>query len=245
MLTAFRLPMRSVAITIFLALSFGVTCALAGITAPSSQASLSADGKHVLVMISPIVDYDRKHPVTFSLPGGRSVILHETFPKSGSYGSTTLEADWQVDWFSFERNLRWTDDCSDVVRLNQYGLGSKWGIEFYHRGQLVRRYDCEHLLTGLKQPVFFPFSNWDYYSEWWDVFELRDHQLALTTTRRRLHFSTHELNLGLSESYTFDLSTGAIISRSTTGAGEVWLVITPVAFLFVMFILWWWLRKRL
>lgn len=57
----------------------GFTVAVGGMSAQRSHAVLSADEKRILVMVSPKADYDAPHPVAFSLPDGRTVVLRDTF----------------------------------------------------------------------------------------------------------------------------------------------------------------------
>ena len=222
-------------LAVFVFVASGLTVALAGISAPSSHATLSVDGKRLLVMVSPKSNYDRKHPVVFSLPSGRSIILHETFSKSGSYDAATLAPIWQCDWFAFKKDLRWSEDFSDVASLNRFGLTSDWALAFYHEGLLVRRYDCQYLLTGLRNCMFLPFTSWDWHSQWYDTFTLDKNNLVLSTARRRLYLFGHELDLGLKEFYTFDMATGAIITRASVGAWRIWCDVSFIVFaLFLM-----------
>jgi hypothetical protein len=67
-------------------------------------------------MLSPDIRGDQTP--TASLPGGRIVNLHDVFWKSGVYQSSTLEPAWQVDWFSQQRDLLYSDDLDwEMARL--------------------------------------------------------------------------------------------------------------------------------
>ena len=239
-------PVWFFAVFTFLLLSTGSKVLRAGLSAPASFAVLSPDEKRVLVMRSFDVAYDEKHPVMFSMPGGRSIVLHEVFPKSGTYDSTSFAPIWQVDWYAFEYCLRWSPNFDDVVRLNTHALNSNWASAFYHSGRLTHQYDKQDLLTGLRHPVFFPLSTWDWYSKWYDEFEVHQNQLFLSTSRRRITPFGLEVNLGLKESYVFDLSSGTVINRSTSGTGHMWLQgVTVATCICALFFTVWYLSKRI
>jgi hypothetical protein len=225
----------------------GLTIASAGLDPPLASATLSADRQRLLVMMPTNVAYERLHPTPFVLPDGRSVILHETFAKSGAYDARTLAPIWQVDWYSNRDDVFRSADFTDVARVNPYGLDSDWAVAFYHEGRLTRRYACAELITALRSKIFFPFKSWGWHIAWSEYYELNGNQLAVSTARRRLIFFGHEWNLGFQEFYTFDLHTGAITSRSTVHSPRPWMDIVRLAFIGVaaMIGVWLWrLRRR-
>jgi len=222
----------------------GFTVAVGGMSAQRSHAVLSADGKRILVMVSPTADFDGPHPVAFSLPDGRTVVLRDTFQKSGAYDSATLVPIWQVDWFSLKGDLCWSADLGDVVRLNRFGLTSDWALAFYHDGRPVRRYDCKYLLTAFRHERFLPYETWDWHTAWYDVFEFDQNRLRLSTARRRLSFGDREFDLGFQEFYTFDMSTGAVIAFSTVGSRRIWWYFAGVVFVVCVIPLLFWFRRR-
>ena len=234
-------PALPTAILLFV---FSKAASLAGISAPSSSAYLSMDGRRLLVMVSPAAEYEKRHPSKFTLPDGRSITLNETFPKSGSYDSATFAPLWQVDWFSLKGDLLFSADFTDVARLNRFGLDSDWALAFYHEGRLTRRYNCAELLTGLKNRLFFPYETWDWHYAWYDGFELSKDRLAVSTARRQLHFFGYDLNLGLQEFYTFDLPTGAVISRSSVGWWCFRWYGAGIVFICSVVFLRFWVRRR-
>lgn len=214
--------MKHFIFSVFFLLVVGLTVAIAGLSSPGSHAVLSADGKRLLVMVSPVAEFDRAHPARFLLPDRRSVILHETFSKSGAYDAATLVPIWQCDWYAYKGDLRWSADFTDVAFLNRFGLTSNWALAFYHEGNLVRRYDCQYLLTGLRHPLFLPFATWDWHFRWYDTFELDKNHLVLSTARRERCLFGYKLDLGLQEFYTFEMSTGNVTTRRVVGAWRVW-----------------------
>ena len=204
-------------------------------------------------MISPAIDYDKKHAAPFLLPGGRSVMLHEAFSESGSYDSATLAPFYQVDWFSYRRDLRWSNGFTNIVRLNPFALGGdrfgyagRWALTFYHEGRLTRRYGSQDLLTGLRHPLFFDLATWDWYARWWSQFDAEENRLDFSTARRQLHLFGFKLDLGLQEFYRFDLASGAMISRSSTWATAGWgyLAATLIILSMITAGLWWFRRRR-
>jgi hypothetical protein len=193
----------------------------AGISAPNSHATLSRDGTRLLVMISTDAKWDRAAPVT--LPDGRVIVsLGDAFPKSGAYDARTLAPLWQVDWFSFERDIRCSDDFRSVVRSNRQGMRSNWALAFYRDGSLIRTYACAELLTGLRQCL--PYETWDWHTRWYEDFDLNSDgkRIVLSTARRRTFLCDRSIDLGLQEFYTFDLASGAVVTRRTAGAWLVW-----------------------
>ena len=213
------------------------TNALASIAATDSHATLSTDGKRLLVMIPPLGTKGKVHdphpalippkPVPFTLPNGSTVILHEAFTRSGCYDASTLAPIWQADWYSLQRDLRCSSDFSDIARLNRLGLinrdglRSDWALAFYHEGKLRCHYDYEQLLARPNHWLFFDFTSSDWHSVWYDTFEIRTNQLILSTARRRLTFGSYSLDLGFHETHTFDLSSGAVVSRVSAGVGRM------------------------
>jgi hypothetical protein len=230
---------------LFLLLAVLPATASGMISAPTSHAQLSTDGSRILVMVSPDADYENAHPSTATLPDGRVVRIRDAFSKSGCYDATTLVPLWQVDWFSLTPDLLASADFADVARRNRFGLDSDWGLAFYHNGRLVRRYDCKYLLTGLRQKYFLPFSTWDWHTQWYDEFELKEGRVSLSTARRRLSWSGHEISLGLQEFYVFDMATGDELNRRSTGMGRVWTYGFGVAVLVsTLFAAIWWRRHK-
>lgn len=217
-----------------------------GISAPNSSVAISRDGERILVMLSPDAGYDQTS--TFTLPDGRLINLHDTFPKSGVYNSSTLEPVWQVDWFSLQYDLRYSDDLQHLVRLNRQGFRSDWAIAFYDGGKLIRTYDCAFLLTGMNRRWCLPYSTWDWHTQWYEDFDLdtQRESVLLSTAQRRMYVPDHEIDLGLQEFYTFDLASGLLISRRSVGAWLVWAYgATAVALAVALFFAVRWLWRRM
>ena len=171
-------------------------------------------------------------------------ILHEAFTKSGCYDAATLAPIWQADWFSLKSDLRWTPDFIDTARINRQGFNSDWALAFYHAGKLLRRYDSQHLLTTLNQRRFFDFTPSDWHFVWYDRFEIVKNQLVLSTARRRLPLWFFALDLGVQETYTFDLSSGAVIERVTTGVRRMWLYGVSGLSVFILMLLGLYFHRR-
>jgi hypothetical protein len=208
----------------------------AGISSPDSYLIPSADGRTLFVMLSRDRLYDARPAAT--LPDGRVVNLADTFGGSGLYDAVTLRPRWRVNWFSLQGDLYHSPDFRHVLRVNRGGLDRGWVLRFYGNGVLVREYDAASVLTGLRSILFLPYSTWDWHVRWYDDYDLDPltGRFFLTTPRRRFLFYGHRLDLGLQESYTFDLSTGAILSQKVSGAWVLWAygVLIPVAFALAM-----------
>jgi hypothetical protein len=173
----------------------GLAVAMGGISAPYSYAVLSPNGKRILVMLSPIKVYDSEFPTKFKLPSGRLIVVGESFPKSGVYDATTLLPVWQCSWYVYHDDLRWSDGFDDLAILNRFALTSGWGIAFYHQGQFVRSYDCQYLLTEFRNPIFLPYTTWDWHTRWEENFERDGNHILLSTARRRLTYYGYELEV--------------------------------------------------
>jgi hypothetical protein len=192
------------------------------IPAPNSSVTASADGRRVLVMVSPMPEYDREPTATLS--DGRVVDVHHAFGMSGVYDASTLEPVWQVDWFALRHDLMVSDDLRHVAWFGRRGMHTGWALAFYEDGGLVRLYNCGQLLTGLRGDRFLPFTSGDWHTEWYEDFGLSaDRRTVLVSTmRRRAFVGAYRIDLGLQEFYAFDLTNGAMVSRRVEGRWVVW-----------------------
>jgi hypothetical protein len=190
---------------------------LAGLSSPNSYLVPSSDGRRVLVMLSGDRTWDRTR--TAALPDGRVVDLYATFGKSGLYDARSLEPKWQVPWFSLGGDLFYSPDLRYVIRVCRPGLRSGWALRFYTDGRLVREHSCSALLTGLRSEWFLPYSTWDWHPRWYDDYDIdaTGTRFNVTTARRRLYVEGRRFDLGLQESYTFDVATGEVLSQGVRG----------------------------
>jgi hypothetical protein len=210
----------------FIAQVFSAT-AWGSISAENSWVAFSADGRQVLVLLSPYSDSggspsDGSPSAIF--PDGQQLALRETFTKSGVYDVATLTPKWQVDWYALQRDVLGSDDMRYVAVINRTGFHRGCAVAFFDRGRLVRAYNCADFLTGMSREEFLPFTSSDWHTQWYDNFALSsDHRsVNLSTARRRINLAGCKISLGLQEFYTFDLATGSITSRRTEGAWLVW-----------------------
>ena len=200
--------------------------ALAGasVSGTYSTVTVSADGSRLLVMRFPRPEHDYAPP--FTLPGGRVVVIRDTFDQSGVYAARTLEPLWQVDWCEHDFNLLHSPDFRHVVRFNPQALGSDWALSFFDDGRLVKAYAASDLLTGLRTHGFFRFTPSGWHTVWYESLDLDPmrRQVHLSTARRTfpLPGGRRRLDLGLQEFYAFDLATGAVVSERVTGAWRPW-----------------------
>jgi hypothetical protein len=207
----------------FVAIALLCASARAGISSPNSSYAFSSDGRRVLALTSPWPTDDQTPDITF--PGGVTVPIRALFGRPGVYDVATFNLLWEVDGFCFLYELRWSDDFRHIVRLNRFGMREPWAVRFYNEGTLVRSYDCHDLLTRMSSRRLLPYSTWDWYSRWFERFDLnatRD-RFQLTTARRQFYFCGYEINLGVQEFYEFDLATGTILSRRVEGTWRVWI----------------------
>ena len=197
------------------------TDAFAGLSAPQSTFAISADGKRILVILSTLIEYDKNSSAT--LPDGRLINLHDTFAKSGAYDANTLEPIWQVDWYSFNWDILWSDDFRHVVRLNEKGIDSDWAIAFYDNGKEIKSYDCGTLLTQMKDYSYFEFTSGNWHTVWYSNYELSaDHsRFLLSTAKRQKRFYGKKIDLGFQEFYEFDLATNTIVSQRAEGGWKI------------------------
>ena len=219
-------------IALLMLIAFPATT-LAGISAPNSAAIYSRDGSRILIMRSPDPRYDQTPTIT--LHDARVVNIRDTFPKSGVYDARTLQPLWQVEWFSLEWDLLFSDDFQFVARINRKGMRDTWALAFYDSGNLTRMYTCDELLTCLDSQWLLPYSTWNWHVKWYEDFDPCgcNTGVRLTTARRRLMFLGQRLDLGLYEAYDISLRFGTISSRSVEGGGLLaayilLLIATPV-----------------
>jgi hypothetical protein len=199
------------------------TAAAASLSSPDSSANYSRNGTRILVMRSPDPEGDRALPMT--LGDGRVVKIRDAFPKSGVYDARTLAPLWQVNWFAHDWDLEWSDDMRFVVERNRFGCRSRRALSFYADGKLTRTYSTGELLTGLNFEVLLPFTSGDWHTQWYDDFGADHYRSAVnvSTARRQLHFCGGTFDLARQEFYTFDLETGAMLTRRISGAWGVWV----------------------
>ncbi len=232
---------------VFLLVWAGTGNLLAKTSVDVSHARITADGRQVLVMLPRDSSREVLQPVRFTLPEGRRIALHETFPKSGVYDAVTLQPVWQVDWFSQKDDMKWSDDFRSVVRRNigALDLRASWALAFYRDGLPIREYSRHQLLTGLRQGPFFRFTSLDWHSVWYDEFEVLGDRLLLSTARRGLWRGWDRiLDLGYQELYTFDLTTGTVLSREIRGRGRLAVMTAGLLALVLALPLGIWLKRR-
>lgn len=234
---------RSAAVLLVLAVgSIAATAApiRAGLSGPPPSYVIPAsDGKHLLVMLSPVLlAEDTGNDCV--LPDGEKVKLRERFRSSGLYeiGSTTPV--WAVDWYELEYGpVRISADGRYVVRVNHFGAGGwgegvklRWGIKFYDTGREIKSYDVAELVD---YPSLMPLVTCDWHLLWIDEdafpSEIRDGSFVLNT-------STHDR-------YRFDVTTGEIVEefrlwRTATRLGVAALIVLGASGGFLV----WRRRKR-
>lgn len=167
--------------------------------------------------------YDAEHLKPVELPDGRTVDIRKQFSNSGIYDIETFLPIWEIDWFAYRGDLRWSDDFSAIAIRNRFGLYSDPAIAFVREGKIFRSYNCSFLLTSLRHELFLPFESWDWHTRWYDEFKLVDSTLRVSTAERQIR----RRKLGLQEFYEFDFTTGDLISRRVENGrlkGILWCV---------------------
>jgi hypothetical protein len=172
---------------------------------PESYVKATADGQHMLVMLSstPVAD-DRGDSCT--LPDGQQVRLRETFPVSGLYGVGSTTPIWQADWYGRRGYVELSDDGRYAVCVNLFGDGAymrggplSWGVMFYDRGVEIKSHDVADLID---YPSLMEFTTSDYHYCWMDDSapeELNGKFFDLTTSTRAR--------------FRFDITTGEIVEE--------------------------------
>lgn len=177
--------------------------ALAGLSrAPSSHTEPTADGRHILVFLAPLLPADDCY--VLQEEHDQTERLNNMYPASGCYevGSTTplWTAPWGfgIEWFISE-------DCRYLVALNIFGDGQQrggsgpdWGLKFYDSGKEIRTH---HVSALVDFPALMPLESSDWHNRWFG-----DSEDSCTIESGQFIFetSTHEY-------YCFDLATGAIV----------------------------------
>lgn len=175
--------------------------AIAKLSGPApSFATLTADGKHLFVMLSQVpVGQDQGNDYT--LPNGSKIRLRDRFASSGLYPVDSSVPHWTVAWYGDEGMVQLSEDGRYVVRINRFGGGGygegvslKWGVKFYDSGREVASY---HVRDLVDDPSLMIFTSDDWHYLWIGDSKLEGHSFALWTT-------THER-------YRFDVETGEIL----------------------------------
>lgn len=181
--------------------------ALAGLPGPPRSYILPADdGRHLLVMLSPVsLAADQGNRCVLS--DGREVELRSHFPSSGMYEIGSTEPLWTVDWYNERHVTCLSEDGRYAVAINEWGAGYthqpitlEWGVRFYDRGRLIRERQVAELVDF---PSLMPWTSSGWHALWIDesMFgpKLQGHDLVLWTSTR--------------ERYVFDVTTGDIRSE--------------------------------
>jgi hypothetical protein len=164
------------AIRIGLFTSVAVWCsaniAHAGLSGPPpSYFQLTADGKHMLVMLStvPVVD-DFGNSCT--LPDGQKVRLRDEFPSGGLYKLGSTKPVWKADWYEERGQVALSADGGYAVRINRFGDGTyvsggalSWGLKFYEQGVEIKTHDVTDLID---YPSLMEFTSADWHFLWFD-----------------------------------------------------------------------------
>jgi hypothetical protein len=210
-----------------------------------SYAQISEDGRRLLVMTTGKPSREYGEPKPFKLPDGRDVILEAAFQKSGVYELATLAPVWQVDWYCYQKNLAVSPDLDSLVRVNDHALteGTGPGLEFFNKGLSVKRYRSNELLKTLRAPFFFILTSTNWHLDWYSNFAAQDGKLIFKTAPRLLGAADYRLNLGMQDSWVFDLRTGEVLASKTLGKARFVGFLLAAGALLVMPWLIWLLRR--
>ncbi|MDA3874737.1 MAG: hypothetical protein PF795_12365 [Kiritimatiellae bacterium] len=200
---------------------------------------ISEDKSRILVVTEPRNTMD---DFTILLPDGRSVNYRDTFSGSGVYDLQTLEVVWSLNYYDFtQSDAVWSEDFSLMVIWQLQFPGVKQGLNFIKNGKLIKNYPEEVLYTAFSE--WYNFSGWDSFIS----FDLDGHLLTFTTPRRVSPSPWGSRDIGYWEIYTFDVSTGEMLSREientktkkiiTMVTGGFVLIICLIIGLFV-----WWVK---
>jgi hypothetical protein len=196
---------------------------------PPSFAVPTRDGKHILVMLSPVPVFDDKGNAC-TLPNGEKTKLRETYRISGLYELGSATPIWTIDWYGEMRCVSISEDGQNVVRINPlwggHGgcqEGMDWGIKFYDAGVQIKSYDVSELVDYPSLTGYGPrWVDWKLSGN-----AICDGMCYLSTLCR--------------ERYAFDVKTGRIVEESRHWRKVVhW---TYAALSIIGVLSFWWVRR--
>ena len=218
-------------------------CARAGLSMPETRTIPSANGKYLLVLLTPMEErgYRREYDPAWSEDVNREQhesILRQNeieglYPQSGLYrndGSTALL--WPIGYFPPPKDIYVSDDGVHLIVafLSWDGNASERGnaLEFYAGGRQLATYNEDRLLVGyLARRLFSHFTDvaWP------------------TGTSANLDddSKTFEIATNWGDEFRFDIATGRLIGSRLPWA--FWTVL--IFFLFVIFLSGWWFWRRM
>ena len=173
---------------------------------PSSYLVPTRDGKHLLIMLSPVpIEEDAGN--LGKLPTGEEVQLRETFPASGLYKIGETVPLWKVDWYGGQHVVRLSHEGRYLVRVNEFGGGylgerpsSYWGLKFYDAGAEIKSYDVGQLVDHLS---FMEFTSSDWHYLWIDD----------SVYHMEIEGDFYRLKTSCRETYRFNITTGEIVEE--------------------------------
>jgi len=180
----------------------------------SGFAEVSPDGTRLLVLMGN--HHGSKDELLITLPDGRLVDFGKHFAKPGIYNLSDFDLVSEFDFVFPSLNMLWNDDFSSIVVLNQYAahfLGD-WALGFVHEGKLIKTYECDELLTEMREtrrlPIKFPGGIFDWHDD--KKFKKNGSRLTVATAPRRLFSRNPRSEIGFQEFYEFDFETGEMLS---------------------------------
>ena len=222
-------------------------CARAGLSMPETRTIPSADGKYLLVLLTPKEErhYRREYDAAMDAPRTEDEIrekhesivwqneIEERYPQSGLYrndGSTSIL--WPIGYFPPPRDIYVSDDGVHLIVafLNWDDNASERGkaLEFYASGRQLANYNEDRLLVGYFARMLF--------SHFTDVA-----WPTCTTANLDDDSKTFEITTNWGDEFRFDIATGQLIGSRLPWA--FWIVL--ISFLFVIWLSGWWFWRRI
>lgn len=140
---------------------------------PPSYAILSADGKSMLVMCSPI-ETNWDSGCIYTLPSGEQINLREKFKTNGVYRLDNFECVQPLDWYADQGELFYYQGFDILVRLNQFAVDTQnktnwsWCLRFYDQGKVVKQYQVKDLVA-IPHPLFLPETSYGWHTVWYEL----------------------------------------------------------------------------
>ncbi len=201
------------------------------ITFPAPYILVSHDEAKVLVMQTDLSKYNMgDYDATIRMSNGMVLRPMKDFPHSGVYSLPDKKLIYGVDWYIQEQGILTSADFEHIMCQNRHGANDTWALAFYARGKMVKNYTSDELLTVFKSEWFLPFSTTDFHYPWCQKTELIVNRVVVQTSDRTIA----GFNIGYSEVYEFDITTGEMRSKDVRNTGFIALGVALLGFLGIL-----------
>lgn len=223
--------MNSLQLGIYFIFSCCVSSASAMISMDTPYILVSKDESRVLVMQKEVSKQDTLYyNEKIQLSSGVELRPMTDFQQSGVYSMPDKKLIYGINWYMRDQGVLPSADFEHIMCQNRHGANDTWALKFYTHGKEVKSYSTDELLTAFKSYRYLPFTASDYHHPWCRKMELIVNRAIVHTSDRKIW----GFEIGYSEVYEFDLTTGEMRSKDVRNAGFIALVVALLGFLGIL-----------